>query len=549
MKPSTKALTTFPNLCFLVATLSACGGSGSTPKANVNSLNWQSGVFLDPDRLSNLCELPRSGTDINGDSFPDREGSALAEKLFLRSWSNDFYFWYDEIEDNNPNPFSVAAYFDQLKTNELTAQGSPKDNFHFTIPTEDYLQSTQSGVVSGYGMSLRLVRDSNNLLELVIIDVEQNSPASIAGLDRGSRITQVDDIVLAEIESSQFTELNNALFPDTNNSRHFFIANNPDSEEELSFFMNSSLVVEDPVKHVSTIEHNGSRIGYFLFNSFSNQIAELELYNAITELNTQNINELVIDLRYNGGGLLAISAQLGYMLSNPEENQGKTFEELIYNDKFPGINPFNGNAIEPFPFINTSLGFSLNSGTALPNVDLDRIFIITTDNTCSASESLINGLRGIDVEVVQIGSTTCGKPYGFNPVNNCGTTYFTINFTGINNKGFGEFPDGFSPANESDSTGVPVTGCVAIDDYDNAFGDPAEASLNTALYYIDNGNCPPTVESDLEFIATQNKAGSLTALTIDSPEKPLDKYDQLIEQFDFEIRQRNILRNNKMITE
>ncbi|MDZ7769432.1 MAG: hypothetical protein U5K38_10330 [Woeseiaceae bacterium] len=73
------------------------------------------------------------------------------------------------------------------------------------------------------------------------------------------------------------------------------------------------------------------------------------------------------------------------------------------------------------PFFNTRI-----SGQALPTLDLPRVFVLTGPGTCSASESIINGLRGVDVDVVQVGSTTCGKPYGFYPTGNCGTTYFTI---------------------------------------------------------------------------------------------------------------------------
>ena len=66
----------------------------------------------------------------------------------------------------------------------------------------------------------------------------------------------------------------------------------------------------------------------------------------------------------------------------------------------------------------------------MPALDLERVFVLTTASTCSASEAIINSLRGINVEVIQIGSTTCGKPYGFYPQDNCGTTYFTIQFAG-----------------------------------------------------------------------------------------------------------------------
>jgi len=89
------------------------------------------------------------------------------------------------------------------------------------------------------------------------------------------------------------------------------------------------------------------------------------------------------------------------------------------------------------PFTNQFVGFADNPatvpGSALPTLNLSRVFVLTTSSTCSASEAIINGLRGADIEVIQIGSGTCGKPYGFYPTDNCATTYFTIQFSGINN--------------------------------------------------------------------------------------------------------------------
>ncbi len=101
----------------------------------------------------------------------------------------------------------------------------------------------------------------------------------------------------------------------------------------------------------------------------------------------------------------------------------------------------------------------------------------------------MNSLRGVNVEVIQIGSTTCGKPYGFYPTDNCGTTYFTIQFQGSNAKGFGSYSDGFSPANTTSNIGVSLPGCSVADDFSHALGDPAEARLAAALSYRTNGAC------------------------------------------------------------
>ncbi len=93
----------------------------------------------------------------------------------------------------------------------------------------------------------------------------------------------------------------------------------------------------------------------------------------------------------------------------------------------------------------------------------------------------------MDVEVIQIGGTTCGKPYGFYPADNCGTTYFAIQFEGVNAKGFGDYADGFVPGGGGPS-GVP--GCQAADDLAHQLGDPAEARLAAALGYRATGSCP-----------------------------------------------------------
>jgi hypothetical protein len=97
---------------------------------------------------------------------------------------------------------------------------------------------------------------------------------------------------------------------------------------------------------------------------------------------------------------------------------------------------------------------------------------------------------GIDVEVILIGSTTCGKPYGFVPQDNCGTTYMTIQFERQNQKGFREYPDGFSPINTAATIGAEVNGCSVKDDLTHALGDPQEGLLKTALDYRQTQQCP-----------------------------------------------------------
>jgi carboxyl-terminal processing protease len=131
-------------------------------------------------------------------------------------------------------------------------------------------------------------------------------------------------------------------------------------------------------------------------------------------------------------------------------------------------------------------------GRTLPTLNLNRVYVITGPGTCSASESIINSLRGVNIEVYVIGSTTCGKPYGFYPTDNCGTTYFSIQFRGENAAGFGDYSDGFSPANTSGTRGTTVPGCSVADDFTHPMGDPAEARIAAALAFRASNNqvCP-----------------------------------------------------------
>ena len=138
------------------------------------------------------------------------------------------------------------------------------------------------------------------------------------------------------------------------------------------------------------------------------------------------------------------------MIANTTLTAGRTFEKLVFNDKNPTRDPVTGETLTPTPFWSKTQGFTggAPANQNLPTLNLNRVYIITGPGTCSASESIINSLRGVNVEVYVIGSTTCGKPYGFYPTDNCGTTYFSIQFRGENAANFGDYADGFSPHNQ-----------------------------------------------------------------------------------------------------
>jgi hypothetical protein len=241
-----------------------------------------------------------------------------------------------------------------------------------------------------------------------------------------------------------------------------------------------------PVQNPGTLPPPNDKVGYFLFTDHI-ATAEKALFDAFTQLRTAGVTDLILDMRYNGGGYLDIASELAYMIAGPSRTTGKTFERLQFNDRYPDTDPFSGLPLQPEGFVNQSLGFvpsRLESGMPLPSLGLSRVFVLTSSATCSASESVMNSLAGVDVQVIQIGKTTCGKPYGFVPQDNCGTTFFAIQFQGVNNKGFGDYADGFVP-------GGVFPGCTVADDFMHVLGNPAEGLIAAALQYRASSTCPP----------------------------------------------------------
>jgi len=491
--------------------LTACGGGGGgssppepPPSGGGNEPTYTAGTFEDDDLFKNRCENPRTTTDINGDPYPDIQGSTLYENHWLRSWSNDTYLWYDEITDVNPANYNDPLdYFAILKTNAITASGKDKDEFHFTRDTTEYEQATQTGISVSYGIDWELVSAAPPR-ELYIRFIQPASPADEPSLNlrRGTKIIAIDGV---DVEFGDDVDtLNAGLFPSENGETHTFTVQDVGSTDQRDVVLSATEVVEDPVPYAQIINTATGRVGYMMFNTFGTFLAEDELVTAMTDFRNNNVTDLVVDLRYNGGGFLYIASQLAYMIAGNSATSGKNFETLRFNDKHPTINPVTGNTINPTPFYNTTSQYSeqFGSGVNLPQLSLSRVYILTTDGTCSASEALINGLRGIDIQVVLIGSTTCGKPYGFYATDNCGTTYFTIQFDGINDKGEGGYADGFTPMNDPFGAGILQSGCYVEDDITSILGEETEPMLAAALNYRNTSSCPTILKSGLQSLQT-----------------------------------------------
>jgi carboxyl-terminal processing protease len=444
--------------------------------------DWVQGEYLPSKNFANICSNPRLNNQ-----YQDLAGDYVEEKNWIRSWSHETYLWYNELPDIDPASIQdPIKYFDQMKTSAITSSGSAKDRFHFAVDTEGSRLLSETGISVGYGTSAKQDRETGRIY---VTYTEPNSPAQKENITRGTEILAADGVYIGSvITDEQLDIFNSALFPVTAGESNSFIIRKPNSIFLENITLTSSSTTEVPVYLTTTFEANDEKIGYLVLNSFNVETAELQLINAVNQLKSAQISDLILDLRYNGGGYLGISAVLGTMIAG-NKAYGEIFESMVYNDKYTQYDPIYGQLIEPFLFPETTLGFSTAKGTPLPKLNLSRVFIIATGNTASASEALINSLRGIDVEVILIGETTTGKPYGFYGADNCGTTYYTIQFKGTNAKGYGDYTDGFIPSAIDNGTDL-VKGCLVADDLSSPLGNINEKMLSTAVHYIANDSCP-----------------------------------------------------------
>ncbi|MGK5058209.1 S41 family peptidase [Janthinobacterium sp. LB2P49] len=451
----------------LVLLLSACGGGGGSDSAAVvPPVTPGATALVASSTVANRCEAPRSGSSI------DKPGTLLDEQTWVRSWIDETYLWYREVPTTyQPQSFSTAkAYFDVLKTTATTASGKPKDQFHFTYTTAEW-EASLNGVELGYGMLLALTRTTPPRKAVISI-IEPGSPADLAGLRRGDVLQTVDGVDFVNApDTASVNILNAGLFPKAQGTHTLGFSRNG---APLSKSLTAVDVSTSAVQNERIIDTPTGKVGYLTFNTHNN-VAERQLVETMGRFQAAGISDLVLDVRYNGGGYLDVASELAYMIAGPQVTAGKTFEQTLFNDKTrPEASvPFHAQS-QGFPAPNP-----LPKGTPLPSLGLKRVTLLTTGNTCSASEAIINGLRGVDVQVNLIGGTTCGKPYGFYPTPNCGTTYFAVQFQGVNAKGFGDFADGMAPT------------CDVADDYQHPLGDAAEGMLAAALRYRSSGSCTP----------------------------------------------------------
>ena len=313
---------------------------------------------------------------------------------FIWEGLNTYYYWQNSISDLADNRFdsqkSYASFLSRFNANhDLLFESLLSENDRFSWIMSDYtaLENQLRRVYKTSGMMIGLARigEFNDLFAYVRY-VLPGSDAAAKNIERGDLFLSVNneqltidnyrDLLSSDVElfSIQLAQISDQTVTPTG----------------ISVDLVKSEIQENPIKITKLIELNNTKIGYLMYNGF---VADFdnELENTLAQFQTQGVNQLIVDLRYNRGGRTSSSIKLASMITG--QFSGEVFAQTQHNDKLSSYN-------EDYLFEATAV-----------QLKMDRLYVISSSETASASELLINGLSPY-IDVILIGDDTTGKNVG-----------------------------------------------------------------------------------------------------------------------------------------
>jgi len=356
-------------------------------------------------------------------------------KKELNRIMHDAYYWYKQVKTVDINDYETPIeLMDALMVN-------PPDKWSYVTTLQEY-EAYDAGIYYGFGFSA--IFDDEE--KLWIGYSFKSSPLTAKGIGRGWRIASIDGVSPTKENYNQLIGENKPGISKTFGFVSPSGANVSHTFTKIEIEMNT--VLFDSVYTLG-----GKKIAYMALKGFITP-TKVELDNTFLKFKNENVNELIVDLRYNGGGIIDISNDLASLIGGATTN-GKPYTTYTFNDRYLSQ--------------NKTINF-LDKGNAL---SLSRAIFITTNGTASASELVINGLAPY-MPVALVGSKTHGKPVGM-PVfkyNQFDWVFLPICISLKNANGVGDYFEGLDVNVEAE------------DDYTLPFGDINEDSFAAALNYL-----------------------------------------------------------------
>ena len=393
---------------------------------------------------------------VSSDAGAGATGNLLKDSTLLLT--KDIYLWYNQI----PTSFDARSYNDPVKIMEAIRPYSIEPGFTDAVDRYSFAIAKDEWDAMSEGMSAVAVGTAANgnigLTALFRVEgdlrvrlVEPESPAGRAGIRRGWRITRVNDN--DNITTSNATFLVDNIYNSASVSLTFL---KPDGSSQ-TINLNQSHYAEKPVYLDSVFNINNRNIGYLVLNSFlgDQQGIYAEFDRVFAKFQAAQVSDVIVDLRYNGGGYVSVQERLANYLVNASAN-GNVMMKQTYNAK-------NTNKNETTLFRKQG------------SINLNRLYFIVSRATASASELLINNLKPY-MDVQMVGNTTYGKPVGFYPVPVGDWYIFPVSFKTTNRNGEGNYFNGLN-----------VNSRIA-DGLDKEWGDLSESCLANVIRNIASGS-------------------------------------------------------------
>lgn len=385
----------------------------------------------------------------------------------------DYYLWNKQIPKDANLTFSSDApdFFESLLSMEdgkTRTNGNGQSYHYFYSAINKKSASTKGYMGDGYSFGFEYQYYYITNLEkyaLQVLYVLPNSPAALGGIKRGNWVLTINGRAVP----STSTDLLDLLDTSSPVNVTFGVGKAPNDSDPTTIRITAGEVTDDPVLVHKTIEHNRKRIGYLVYNHFTdgdNGVFNDSMRAAFKQFANETLDEFILDLRYNSGGLVSCAQLLGTMLAPSDAVSSKKIFCSLTNNK---------NVASDLTFRSDLIG---NKGA---NIDLKRLYVITSDRTASASEAIINGLNPF-MDIIIVGEQTEGKNVG-------SVTYEDDRFDWelhpivskiSNSVGFSDYANGFPP-----TPGFECDEAKAPEMFE--LGDKQEYILGKVLDYIANG--------------------------------------------------------------
>ena len=376
---------------------------------------------------------------------PSSDETQFMARDTLYKIMNQWYYWYDKMPSVDKEDYSDPyELLEAMRYKELDRQAS------YVIDYDTYVAQMQGTSVS-HGIRLGLDEAKNARIAFIY----RNSPLYAAGVRRGWIVKKINGYDIADILTrNDSKKLAEVLGPQEAGVTNAFLFS-PPGQADITISSTKSPFEVNTVLLFDTIHlSKGSVAGHLVLSSFGGSTSN-ELKTAFAFFKANNVSDFILDIRYNGGGLISVGQELASYIAGSSLT-GSVYAKLLYNDK-------NQNLNKTLPFVATDYPLAVS-----------KLVVITTRSTSGTSEAVINGLSP-NINVVSVGDTTQGVPEIMNGWP-CLKKYYFWLVTGKNvNSLDQDFYDGFPPDKRE------------VDDITREFDNRQEKCLKEAIQYLETG--------------------------------------------------------------